>query len=189
MITLFYSETIGLNRSSSKKFQLFYEHLISLLFRKSSILKSPCCENGFLIKHGYYKRCFRTHNGEEKETLTILRVKCSVCHKTHALLPSDLIPFCQCGTESSISFILNYEAGKNCDESLADTNGLLSENDYYRCIKKYKTNWKGRIESLNFNIHKLSKNFIEYGAICIRSFCRHFLQMRDPPDFSIFITT
>ena len=187
MITLFYSKSIGLNHSCFERFQLFYEHLISILFLNISIRKSPCCEKGILIKHGYYTRCFRTHSGEE--TLTILRVKCSVCCKTHALLPSDLIPYCQCGTESSISFILNYEAGKNCDEGLADTNGLLDENDYYRCIKKYKTNWKGRIESLHFNIHKLSENFIEYGAICIRSFCRHFLQMRDPPDFSIFITT
>ena len=160
MITLFYSKSIGLNHSCFERFQLFYEHLISILFLNSSIRKSPCCEKGILIKHGYYTRCFRTHSGEE--TLTILRVKCSVCCKTHALLPSDLIPYCQCGTESSISFILNYEAGKNCDEGLADTNGLLDENDYYRCIKKYKTNWKGRIESLHFNIHKLSENFIEY---------------------------
>lgn len=189
MITLFYSDSLEKIKSSCRKFQYFYEYLINILFRNCSVLKSPCCENGFLTRHAYYRRRFKSRGRSETETLTILRVRCSVCSRTHALLPPELIPYCQCGAESAVSFIADFENGKTCGESLADAGEAFDENDCRRCIKKYMACWKGRIESLKLGIRDFADDFRRGCVLCAKTFLRHFLQMRDPPDYGLVMTT
>lgn len=48
-------------------------------------LSCSCGLSGCLIKHGYYTRSIKTSHGVIK--LSILRVKCKHCGKTHFYIP------------------------------------------------------------------------------------------------------
>ncbi len=57
---------------------------------------SPCCgAKHSLTRHAYYCRhIIYIENGSLKiNELKILRVKCSSCNTTHAILPNDVIPY------------------------------------------------------------------------------------------------
>lgn len=61
------------------------------------LIKCPCCHSTELVSHGYYKRnvIFEFNNQLIIRRITIKRVKCKKCNKTHALLPIDIIPYKQ----------------------------------------------------------------------------------------------
>ena len=77
----------------------------------ASKYKCPKCKaKNSMIRHAYYLRfiisffigCFATSR------LRILRVKCTSCGSTHAILPGDLIPYKQFDYSSFISVLEKY---------------------------------------------------------------------------------
>jgi hypothetical protein len=54
-------------------------------------LSCSCGMSGQLIKHAYYDRHIKMPEGVI--TLTILRVKCTCCGKTHAIFPESIVPY------------------------------------------------------------------------------------------------
>jgi hypothetical protein len=74
-----------------------------------------CGAKHAFTRHGSYDRnlCYidDLKNIVDKR-IKILRVKCSSCDSTHAILPNDIIPYCI----YSFSFILNVLTGYYCDE-------------------------------------------------------------------------
>ncbi len=66
-----------------------YDKLILQLFNDRTSIKSPCCEDGLLEKHAYYKRGYKSLNGKDETVLTILRVKCrneTVTYREHGFI-------------------------------------------------------------------------------------------------------
>lgn len=61
------------------------------------LIKCACCHSTELFSHGYYKRnvIFEFNNQLIIRRITIKRVKCKKCNKTHALIPIDIIPYKQ----------------------------------------------------------------------------------------------
>ncbi|TYQ16375.1 UNVERIFIED_CONTAM: hypothetical protein Cloal_2908 [Acetivibrio alkalicellulosi] len=55
-----------------------------------------CGAKHSLSRHAKYKRytCILYKNTICFDTIEILRLKCSSCGKTHAILPSNIIPYC-----------------------------------------------------------------------------------------------
>ena len=56
----------------------------------------PCCRaKHSMTRHGYYHRYLIVmgNAGLEEAELDILRLRCSSCGHTHAILPGDIIPF------------------------------------------------------------------------------------------------
>lgn len=55
-----------------------------------------CNAKHSLVRHGVYIRnIVYINNGViHEEKMNILRVKCSSCNSTHAILPNDVIPYC-----------------------------------------------------------------------------------------------
>lgn len=49
------------------------------------------CKRHDMVIHGYYTRKLKIHN--KTITLTILRVRCTHCNKTHAVLLSLIVPY------------------------------------------------------------------------------------------------
>ncbi len=84
MITLFVEKNNTLT-------QKFYNDLISNL--QLHKLTCTCGKSGCLLVHGYYKRSIKVPSG--KIHFRICRVKCAFCGKTHALLPSSIVPYSQ----------------------------------------------------------------------------------------------
>lgn len=57
--------------------------------------KCPYCNSDDLIKWGFYNRylCFLENNIINDKIIKIQRLKCKNCNKTHALLPSFIVPY------------------------------------------------------------------------------------------------
>ena len=85
--------------------QKTYENLINTL--QFHQLQCTCGHSGCLTIHGYYPRSLKENDSEI--TLSICRVKCSHCGKTHALLPSQLVPYSQVSLQEQAAIISAYE--------------------------------------------------------------------------------
>ena len=82
-----------------------YENLINTL--QFHQLQCTCGHSGCLTIHGYYPRSLKKDDSEI--TLSICRVKCSHCGKTHALLPSQIVPYSQVSLQEQAAIISAYE--------------------------------------------------------------------------------
>lgn len=70
-----------------------------------------CGAKHSLTRHGSYERniCFMKdlHNIDE-EKMSVLRLKCSSCRSTHAVLPNDIIPYCIYSFSTIINILTRY---------------------------------------------------------------------------------
>jgi len=55
-----------------------------------------CNSKNSLIRHGVYNRniCIFIENAFVESKISVLRLRCTSCGTTHAILPSDTIPYC-----------------------------------------------------------------------------------------------
>ena len=99
----------------------FLKNITKYLDLEKEIYISPvygykaCGYEGMLHRHGYYSRNVITKHYVRR--INILRVKCPSCNKTHAILPSFLIPYYQYSFEFIfeclyLSFILKDSYSK-----------------------------------------------------------------------------
>jgi predicted RNA-binding Zn-ribbon protein involved in translation (DUF1610 family) len=77
-----------------------------------------CGYEGMLHRHGYYSRNVITKHYIKR--INILRVKCPSCGKTHAILPSFLIPYYQYSLECIFECIYMSFAFKNSYSQIVD---------------------------------------------------------------------
>ena len=182
MITLIHDQIEELTQEK-------YDQLISKLFNGQKLIKSPCCEGGVLEKHGYYERGYKALNGREEIRLKILRVRCSACGKTHAILLMEMIPYARAGKDIVLTVLSNFESNSPVSSILEKVGGLVDENDLYRIIRNYKSNWKARMQSLRLSLSSFFTDFASSAVLCLDSFFRHFMQMRDRTCFKILKTT
>ncbi|HOH58867.1 MAG TPA: DUF6431 domain-containing protein, partial [Bacilli bacterium] len=96
--------------------------------------------------HGYYKRSIKIPLG--KIALSILRVKCKSCGKTHAILHPSIIPYSQIPLCDTIEIIDAYENNKSFTNIL-NNNPDITESDVRYTIKRYLKCWKDRILSIS----------------------------------------
>ena len=75
----------------------------------------PYCQSDDLIKWGTYQRgIYYIIDKEFKfKRITIQRVRCKHCHKTHALLPEGIVPYKQSVLEVILHAINNDEISNN----------------------------------------------------------------------------
>lgn len=125
-----------------------------------SLYACPNCNHFDTMEHhAYYTRTIRINGIKYK--IRILRVKCKHCGKTHAVLPSFIIPYIQTSLNDAFVIINKY---KNNDD--------LIINEDYRIINSYKL-WLNRLRSVFLSL----KNKIETILLtCINKFQMYFLQ-------------
>jgi len=132
-----------------------------------------CGNSGCLTKHAYYTRNLKILGGIIL-SLSILRVKCSVCGKTHAILPSSIIPYSQVSLHDHITIIIN-DANKNQQTTVMNSNPLIDESSIayiLRCFKKY---WLQRLKTFKINIFAPPKLLVEQ---CFKYFSKQFMQIK-----------
>lgn len=124
----------------------------------------PCCgKAGCLIRYGCYSRTIRYLC--ERVILTVQRLFCNHCRKTHALLPDLIVPYSQVPLEDQRDAIL-------CPEEVLERNDLIDEGEIYRLRKNYRKVWKQRLLSAGIRLDaKLTLN-------CFRYFRMQFMQIR-----------
>lgn len=114
---------------SKQSLQTIYDLIVDNL-QLVQIRCNECNQCGFVV-HGYYDRRLKRYlkNGENSDRITILRIRCTHCGKTHAVLLSSMIPYSQLSVEDSISII---ELEHNCQmNSFLDEHYWIETDDVF----------------------------------------------------------
>ena len=136
-------------------------------------LECPCCGHaGCLIGHGHYQRGVKESGKLIK--LQIQRLKCKECEKTHALLPSNIVPYTQVRVEEQVEIIRESE-GKREYEAIMARNYLIDLSEIRAVIRRYQKNWKEKLTSwgleIKSSVTKLIRESFEHGK-------QQFMQIR-----------
>lgn len=155
-------------------FQNLYNYILSILDFPN--LKCPCGSDHCLTKHAYYNRKIKTIHGTS--ILRVLRVKCSHCKHTHALMLSCIIPFSQIMFRQHLDIIGSILSKPN--EELMIT--YMIEESNIRYIKKqYKTHWETSLvdSKISLDIHLPSH--------CFSLFKKQFMQIKKLCNFPFLL--
>lgn len=136
-------------------------------------LSCSCGISGQLIKHAYYDRHIKTSNGVIN--LTIIRVKCKSCGKTHAIFPECIVPYSQILLSDHISIINAYHNGSSF-EPIMIANELIDESNIFYIIKQYQQYWKERIISFKISLD------LSVSKECLKFFKKQFMQIKCTPN-------
>lgn len=173
MITLYVEENNPITPT-------FYESLINNL--QLHQLTCTCGFSGCLHIHGYYYRFLKTHSG--KHPFHICRVKCSFCGRTHAILPSFIVPYSHVPLSDQVAVIDAAENNKPLN-SIMNANILIDESNCRHIIRQYARHWKQKL--LSQRIHPVQS--AELVPSCFRFFSRQFMQIKCTPNILFLNTT
>lgn len=146
--------------------QFIYENIINDIDFMSVTCPS-CNHSGHLIKYGHYPRSLKTCDGTI--TLRILRVKCNLCGKTHAVLLVDIVPYSQIPLDDHLAII---QSDSSEDDSILDENPNLDISDIRYIRKQYNRYWKAKIISFRISFD------YDLSISCFRYFKKQFMQIR-----------
>lgn len=173
MITLFVQESNPLTQN-------FYNNLINNLQFHS--LTCTCGHSACLSIHGYYSRSLKTPEG--KSTLRICRVICSCCHRTHALLPSSVVPYSQVSMTEHVEIISCHENGTGM-ETLMNHNPSIDESNCRYIIRCFLKHWKQRLLSEKISTSDTTTLICS----CFSAFAKQFMQIHCTPNILFMNTT
>lgn len=147
----------GLNEINDKTIQKAYTDAIN----KINLNRLRCClkSNGSFKIHAYYKRTFRLK--ENIVTISILRIRCEHCGKTHAVFFNDFIPY------SSFSSVEGQMALSN----------FIDDTFSYELLEKIKKIKSKIMIRLTFLRKRIIDNMEDLIDASIKSFQLHFLQI------------
>ena len=158
--------------------QEFYNSVIeNLQFHQ---LECSCGHSGCLTIHGYYRRSVITPNG--RKTLSILRVKCSVCGHTHALLLSSMVPYSQVPSDIQQDIAIAYEEGRSLN-SICSLG--IDENNIKSVVRRYVRSWRERLLAAGVRLASLP-TLID---ACFSHYSRQFMQIRNTFNKLVPLTT
>ena len=138
-----------------------------------SSLKCSSCElPGHCSKHAYYIRKVVVVNG--KVAIRILRVQCGQCNATHALLPSQIVPYSQILLEDQLEIITEHEAGVT-PHCIVPSNPEIDTWIVIYIIKQYLNHWMARLKSSSICLCSGIEDLI---SSCFEHHNRQFMQIK-----------
>lgn len=164
--------------SFENEINIFDEHMKTL---NIDVLVCPFCgAKHALSSFASYKRHLVTYdnNTVQDNILTILRYICSSCGRTHALLPSVIVPYMSFSFKFTVSLIHDYLVHKyHSVEAMCEHYGIAIST-FYRILKKFKEHkqiWLGLLEdkfisNLSFVQHIINSSFDEIENFIIQFF-------------------
>lgn len=157
---------IIITRTVKRLTQILYDKIIDALDLYQ--LECPYCGHSGCTVHAYYERTVKSPTGSFK--LLVLRVKCTTCGKTHAILPDSIVPYSSVSMEDTVEIILADTP--EMINSIFWDNPSLNHSDIRRIQRNFKKFWKERLKSFRLEILPgLSEH-------CIQLFRRQFMQIR-----------
>lgn len=157
-----------------------YHNLISGIELTSLIC--TCGQQGRFIIHGYYQRCIRFF--EEKITIKICRIRCHCCKKTHALIPSSIVPYSQIPLSSHVEIISAFRKKERPQHTYQNNPGI-SEYDRRTIIKSFLRKWIFIIKKYQISLKPISTLISE----CFKQVHMQFMQPRNIPNILYEKTT
>ena len=152
--------------------QKTYDNIISTIPFYS--LKCTCGLSGLLIGHGSYPRSIKIEGS--KTALTIQRVRCKACDRTHAILLSSMIPYSQISLEDQLDIIKDDSIPKG--QKMMERNPSIDENNVQSILLQFQRHWKQKILSQGISL-ALSSDLVQQ---CFCSFNRQFMQIKTTPN-------
>ena len=149
--------------------QDFYDETIRSLHLHQ--ISCTCGHSGCLTFYGSYKRKVQLQN--EILVLKVVRVFCSACGHTHALLLSSIVPYSQIPVTLQADAIIAAEEGSPISAILGEQ-CCVDESNLRSVIRAYRLHWKERLLSEGITItpiHLLVRK-------CFSFFSRAFMQIK-----------
>lgn len=170
--------TLNTNINNTLTQKIYNQLIAGLQFHQ---MTCTCGHSGSLSVHGYYMRSLKVPEG--KLRLRICRVICSCCGRTHALLPSVIVPYSQIPLQEQVEIISAYETSHSL-ESVMSRNPSIDESNCAYIIRQYYRHWKQRLLSERIDICDIS-----LVSQCFTAFFRQFMQIKSTPNIIFFNTT
>ena len=149
--------------------QDYYISLInSLQFHQ---LTCTCGHSGCLSVHAYYERGVFIPEGIQY--LRICRVRCSECGKTHAILPSSLVPYDRLFLSDQHTIVYDYSAG-NDPKNICSDNPMIEESCVRAVIRRYLIFWLQRLLSEAISLEPIPSLV----TACVSYYSMQFMQIR-----------
>jgi len=147
-----------------------YDEMLSGL--ELAKIECVCSSRGMKV-HGYYERSI--HSSEGKTKLRVMRLKCPCCGRTHAVLPSVLVPYQQLCVRDQHQMVIAYEKGES-PENVCTPEAAFDENNVRSVIRRYKKFWRAKIRQLGEDFHTDLCGLLD---LCRMMFSAQFMQIRD----------
>ena len=132
-------------------------------------MECPCGCVGHLIRYGYYQRDVKVLS--RRIRLKIVRVMCTACHHTHALLLSVIVPYSQILLDDQKEIIFAYSS-KTSMEPIMQKNLFIDENTIKYIIRQFRKHCQQRLASIPCS---LKDDLI---IPCFANYSRQFMQIR-----------
>ena len=171
--------TFSIERCNPLTQNIYDDAISSLQFHQ---LSCTCGHCGCLCVHGYYTRSFKTPDG--KIPLHICRLRCKECGRTHALLPSVIVPYSQVSAPDQADIIRHFH-DKAALLSLLDHLPCVDENNVKYILRSFLRHWKQRLLSCGIPLAP----FTQLLSGCFSSYGRQFMQIKRTPNLLFTKTT
>ena len=145
-------------------------------------LTCSCGHSACLSIHAYYTRGVFLPDGVYQ--LRICRVRCSECGKTHALLPSSLVPYDRISLSDQHTVVCAYEDGTDRN-AVCEQNPSIDENNVKSIISRYKRFWRQRLLSESIRLTEIPSLV----RSCFSFYSMQFMQIRGTPAKLFSLTT
>ncbi len=140
-----------------------------------SQLPCSCGRSGSLIRYGSYRRRVKTDGSVCH--LKVRRVLCCSCGRSHALLPSALVPYSQIPLEDQVAVVQAFEDGTG-PSAVLETNPEMDERTPFKLIRIYLAFWRERLRAERILLRPLAALTRE----CISLFGKQFMQIKNTPN-------
>ena len=149
---------------------IYYQNLMAGIDPHDLIC--PCCKNKGMNYFGRYQRMIKNGVYHETLELNICRVICRnpECHRTHALLPSSIVPYSRISMAETID-IINVQSDQDISKVL-ENNHCVEYDEVLTTIKNFKKKWRLRLADIGVALGE--EGFFEK---CISIFGVHFMQI------------
>lgn len=142
-------------------------------------LTCTCGHKGCLVKHAYYRRKLKSRH--KVITLYILRLFCQHCKRTHAVLPSNIVPYQQIQVMDQVK-IINILNNKDSIDDFLNKNTAIDENNVKRVFRSFLRHWLAKLDCQNI---LLDSNITEN---CFKHYSSQFMQIKKTKN-TLFIET
>ena len=156
------------DKAFSKNIYYFFIQTLNLF-----TVECTCHKKGCLIFYGWYTRKVKLPTGLSE--FSVQRVRCKECGKTHALIPSVLVPYSRIRLKDQQDILILAETGGDTADAL-DENQQIDENNVKHIIRQYKKHWKERILSIGLTLRDTLT------VPCLSAYSRQFMQIHRTPN-------
>ena len=117
-------------------------------------LTCSCGRSGSLCFHGRYTRRVITQSLSFR--LSVCRLKCSECGRTHAILPASIVPYVSLILSIQIEILRNAEEPSRPSAASVCKSALFFDEDLVRSvIRRYRRFWRERLRSVRVSLEDI----------------------------------